>query len=157
MIYVFDSCAFITLFENYYHSRFPTLWNRFDILVEEKRILSVREVKNEILSYHGENILTNWANNNTKLFEKPNEKEIVWVKTIFKNKHFQTLINKQKMLKGGFVADPFIVAKAKVKNGIVITQEKYKENAAKVPNVCEYLEVQCMNLEGFMEKENWIF
>jgi len=39
----------------------------------------------------------------------------------------------------------------------VVTQEKYKENAAKIPNVCVFFDVACIYLEGFMEKESGQF
>lgn len=60
-------------------------------------------------------------------------------------------------MQGKPVADPFVIAKAKVVEGIVVTQEEYKPNAAKIPNICEELAVSCVNVEGFMEKEQWRF
>ena len=50
MVYVFDTNALITLFMNYYHSRFPSLWDQFDLLVGEGQITSVREVEREIVT-----------------------------------------------------------------------------------------------------------
>ena len=61
------------------------------------------------------------------------------------------------MLQGFPVADPFVVAKAKEIGGCVISQEKYKEKGVQIPNVCEFLNVECTDLEGFMEKEAWYF
>ena len=34
------------------------------------------------------------------------------------------------------VADPFIIAKAKANGLSVVTQEVYRENAHKIPNIC---------------------
>ena len=45
----------------------------------------------------------------------------------------------QERLKGKPVADPFVIAKAKI------------------PNVCNHFGILCINLDGFMEKENWTF
>ena len=64
---------------------------------------------------------------------------------------------KKKLLKGGPFADPFIIAKAKIINAVVVSQEKYKENAVKIPNICKYFNIECINLEGFLTKENWKF
>jgi hypothetical protein len=50
-----------------------------------------------------------------------------------------------------------VIAKAKVVGGCVVTQEKKKPQAAKIPNVCEHFGIHCVNLEGFMEQENWTF
>ena len=67
------------------------------------------------------------------------------------------LIRKKETLEGRPVADPFLVAKAKVENTTLVTQEERRENAAKIPNVCEHFGVQYTNLEGFMEREGWQF
>ncbi len=155
--YVFDSNVFIDLFNNYYESRFPTLWENFYELVLSGKVISVREVKNELESYFPNDRLKEWVTENKQLFELPNEVEISYVKDIFKVEHFRSLIETKKILKGKPVADPFLIVKAKVIGGYVVTQEKYKENSAKIPNICEYLEVPVINLEGFMENENWKF
>ena len=42
-------------------------------------------------------------------------------------------------------------------DAIVVTQEQYKEHATKIPNICEYFNIECINLEGFLIKENWKF
>lgn len=48
MKYAFDSDSLINLFRHYYPERFPTLWEKFDALVSEGKLISVREVVNEI-------------------------------------------------------------------------------------------------------------
>ena len=55
------------------------------------------------------------------------------------------------------VADPFVIARAKISGACVVTQEKKTDNAAKIPNVCDHFGIRCINLEGFMEKESWKF
>ena len=59
MIYVFDSSTLIHLFRNFYLSRFPSLWDKFDQAVKVESITSVREVWNEIKDY--EDRLAAWA------------------------------------------------------------------------------------------------
>ena len=71
--------------------------------------------------------------------------------------YVNSLVRQQERLQGKPVADPFVIAKAKVHNGCVITQEVKKPNAARIPNVCEHFGVDCLNLEGFMEREDWTF
>jgi len=155
--YVFDSNALINLFNNFYQSRFPSLWGNFDSLVNEDRILSVREVKNELNSYHKNDSLKKWIEKNNDIFKQPDETEIEFIKEIFKITHFQAIIRKKSILNGKPVADPFLIAKAKVIDGFVVTQEKFKDNSAKIPNICDYFGIQCINLEGFMEIEKWKF
>ena len=158
MKYVFDSASLINLFKHYYPERFPTLWEKFDILVSEEELISVREVFNEIGS--SEDSLANWAKEKKNiLFLETTAEEFKFVAEIFQVRHFhfQAMIRKQERLKGKPVADPFVIARAKILNACVVTQEKNTENAAKIPNVCEHFEIPCINLEGFMEKENWTF
>lgn len=71
--------------------------------------------------------------------------------------HFQSLIGTKAILKGTPVADPFVVAAGKVNKAVVVTQEKLKRNAAKIPNACQHFHVPCINLETFMTKQGWTF
>jgi len=155
MIYVFDTSTLIDLFRNFYRNRFPSLWEKFDQAVNAKNIISVREGFNEI-EQRGDR-LSEWAKHNRDFFLLPNTNELVVVAEIFVVPHFQSLVRKQERLQGKPVADPFVIAKAKVLDGCVVTEEDKKPNASRIPNVCEHFDVDCLNLEGFMEKENWTF
>jgi len=156
MRYVFDSDSLINLFMHYYPRRFPTLWEQFDALVSGGELISVREVFNEIGS--SEDSLGTWAKEQKNiLFLETTVEEFKFVAEIFQVRHFQAMIRKQERLKGKPVADPFVIARAKILNACVVTQEKKTENAAKIPNVCDHFGIPCINLEGFMEKENWTF
>ena len=157
MTYVFDTSSLIDLFNNFYESRFPSLWRNFDQLVALQQIVSVREAANEIKSHYKEDRLTEWIKQNPSVFTEPTEDEVVFVKKIFEQAHFQTLISRKNRLKGQPVADPFVIARAQVFNATVITQERFKENAAKIPNVCEHFGIRWTDLEGFMEQEGWEF
>jgi hypothetical protein len=35
--------------------------------------------------------------------------------------------------------------------------ERFKPNAVKIPNICKHFEIPYLDLEGFMEKEGWVF
>ena len=156
-MYVFDNGPLITLFKHYYPERFPSLWKKFDALRAEGKIISVREVKNEIERYAETDRLITWTKRSTQFFPTPIHEELLFVAEIFKIKHFQNLIKKKELLKGRPVADPFIIAKARVMDGCVVTLEKYKENSAQIPNVCDKFGIACVDLEGFMERVHWIF
>lgn len=126
MKYVFDSGPLIWLFRHYYKNRFPSLWKNFDSLVGNGRLLSVREVMNELLGQ--EDDLSRWVKENKSFFETPEPEELMFVMDIFKAKHFQTMIRKKERLQGKPVADPFIIAKAKIENATVVTTENLKIN-----------------------------
>lgn len=156
-MYVFDTSPLVVLFKHYYPDLFPTLWKNFETLKQEEKIISVRECGNEIKSYADSDRLVEWAKQNPGFFAKPGAEELLVVTDIFKNLHFQNMIRKKERLQGKPVADPFVAAKAKVMGGCVVTQERRKENSAQLPNVCDHLEIPCVNLEEFMKKENWLF
>jgi len=156
MIYVFDNSPLSTLFKNYYPRRFPTLWKNFDELVDNGDIVSTREVLREIEDGATES-LREWAAQNGELFTTPNAEEGAFVTRIYAEQHFQQNIERQKMLKGGRNADPFVIAKAAVTESTVVTMEQGKENAVKIPNICNHFGIQCMTLEDFMETEGWEF
>lgn len=52
-------------------------------------------------------------------------------------------------------ADPWIIILAITNKLTVITEEKKKSNAHKIPNVCEYYGIECINLLGLFENEGW--
>ncbi|MCH7612220.1 MAG: DUF4411 family protein [Candidatus Marinimicrobia bacterium] len=157
MIYIFDTSTFITLFEYFYTDSFPSLWSKYDELIKQGKIISVREVKNEINKKRSESRLTKWVKNHKKIFFTPEKEELDFVVEIFRVRHFQALIRKKEQLEGTPVADPFVIAKAKVANACVVTEEIEKDNAARIPNICKHFGIECLKLEGFMKRENWKF
>lgn len=157
MIYVFDCSPLVVLFRHYYPERFPSLWEKFSAIIDAGQVTSVREVANEIDSYAQVDRLTEWANESKPFFPKPSVAELGFIVEIFRVKHFHELIRKKERLAGKPVADPFVIARACIAGGCVVTQESRKNNAAKIPNVCDHFGISCINLEEFMERENWIF
>lgn len=116
------------------------------------------EVYKEIESRNKE--VLQWVKDRKSIFHIPSLEEALFLKEIFtaKNGHFKQVVGKDKVLTGGFCADPFLVASAKIKKATVITEESKKgETGSKIPNICDHFEVPYLNLEMFMEKEDWKF
>ncbi|MFZ0238429.1 MAG: PIN domain-containing protein [Xanthobacteraceae bacterium] len=155
-MYVFDNSPLSTLFRNYYRNRFPSLWNNFRDVVNQDGLVSTREAFREIMDGQITE-LREWAENNQGLFATPTAAEGAVVARIYAVPHFQQNLEQQKLLKGGRNADAFVIARASVENRTVVTMEKFKANAAKIPNICRHLGVRCMTLEEFMEAEKWQF
>lgn len=155
-MYVFDNSPLSALFRNYYRRRFPTLWRNFDALVADGNVLSTREAFREI---EGGSLqeLREWARNNHAIFSTPTADEGAFVTRIYGVRHFQQNLEQQKLLKGGLNADPFVIARAAIEGGTVVTMERFKDNGAKIPNICRHFDVPCMTLEEFMEAEGWEF
>ncbi len=156
MTYVFDTSPFSALFKSFYRRRFPTLWAQFDALTEQGSIVSTREVLRELEGF-GLPELQEWLGNNRDIFSTPTAGEAAYVAQIFAVPHFQQNIELKKIYKGGLQADTFVVAKAAVIEGTVVTLEKSAPNSARIPNICEHFGIKCINLEEFMEAEGWEF
>lgn len=156
MIYVFDTSSIRSL-QHFYPSVFKTIWDGLDGLVKQKNLISTREVWNELGRQNVSADVLAWAKQNKQIFTTPNAAELQFVAQIFQTKHFQNLIGEQQRLKGTPVADPFVIACAKIKGGTVVTEEQLKPNAAKIPNVCEHFNVPCIDLERFMQQQGWNF
>ena len=156
MRYAFDTSPLSVLFRNYYRSVFRTLWQGFDELAEAGNILSTREVLREIEDGGPAN-LQEWAGAHNDLFPSPTAEEAQFVGRIFQVPHFQNNIERKKLLRGGRVADPFVIARATVADATVITMETLKPNASDIPNICEHFQIPWLSLQGFMESEGWAF
>ena len=156
MVYVFDTSSF-SVIGNYYPEQFPTFWEKFNQAVTVGTIISVREVCRELESYARHPHLSDWVNEHRAIFLLPSPAEMLFVSEIFAVRHFQMLVSEQDLLAGNLRADPFVIARAKVINGCVVTQETLRPNAARIPNVCDHFGIDCTNLQGFMEREGWTF
>lgn len=154
-MYVFDTSPLSNLFRHFYRRRFPTLWQHFEDLVGSSVVTSTREVARELDQYgHADQ---DWIEHNNHIFSTPIIAEAEMIRQIYAIKHFQQNIENKKIQKGGLNADPFVVAKAAVFSGTVVTLESSPPNAARIPNICNHFGVRCINLEKFMEEQGWEF
>jgi hypothetical protein len=155
-MYVFDNSPLSALFRNFYPKQFPSLWKKFDAMIDAQSIASTREVLREIED-GSLTELRDWAAKHNDVFPTPTNDEGQFVAKIFAVPHFQANIEKQKFYRGGRNADPFVIAKAAVDGATVVTMEKLRPNAAKIPNICKHFGISCMTLEDFMAAEGWQF
>lgn len=155
-MYVFDTSPFSALFKSFYPRRFPTLWANFAELVDGGAIVSTREVARELGQY-GNDACSDWLGDNRHVFTTPGADEGRYVSSIYAVRHFQQNLEVKRIQKGGFNADPFVIAKAAVEGMTVVTLEQHAPNAARIPNICGHFDVPCMSLEDFMEAEGWVF
>ena len=153
--YIFDSSSMHVL-RNYYPEQFPSFWKRFENAVEVGRV-KVREVYNELENLQKGMWIWDWVQANKALFPMPTDDETKFVGQIFKVAHFRSLVGQIQTLKGRPVADPFVIAAARVCGGCVVTEESKKPNAARIPNVCDHFKIDYTNVKGFMERNGWKF
>lgn len=156
MIYVFDTSSLVVL-KNFYPDNFPSFWQAWDELMENSIVTSVREVRNELENRDTPDFIQEWVKEHKTMFEIPDPEALMFVPQIFAVQHFQMLVSQNARLRGTPVADPFVIAVAKAKCGTVVTEERLKPNAARIPNVCQYFQIPCMNLAGFMNQQRWRF
>lgn len=165
MIHVFDTSSLRSL-QHFYPSVFKSIWDSLDALAARGELISTREVFNELERQAVSEEVLRWAKARKALFVTPTGPELQFVADIFKVKHFQGLIGAQQRLKGTPVADPFVIACARINKATVVTEEgwqhgserlKLKPNAAKIPNVCAHFKIPCINLEEFMHQQGWTF
>lgn len=156
MTYVFDTSPFSALIKNFYRGRFPSLWERFDGLVSSGKIISTREVRRELEDFGFEEH-KRWLSLSGDLFSAPTADEARFVRRIFEFPHFQSNIELKKILKGGRNADPFVIARASVAKGVVVTLEQPRPNSVGIPEICRHFGIESTNLERFMEAEGWRF
>ena len=156
MAYVFDTSSFIVM-GHYYPEQFPKFWEKFDQAVEIGKIISVREVRRELDINAAEDHLVEWIKLHRDIFATPDPAVTRFVNEIFLVAHFKVSLPDRTRLGNTPFADPFVIAQAKVMNYCVVTQEHERPRAAKIPNICQHFGVDCTNLQGFMERENWSF
>jgi hypothetical protein len=154
VIYVVDTSSFHVL-GNYYPETFPTFWQQLDALISQGRFVSCREVSKELEVQNTIEHLAQWAAVNEPLFPVPSAAEMQHVAAIFAVPHFQQLIGQKQRLRGSPVADPWLVARALEQKACVITEERHKPNAAKIPNVCEHFTVPWMSVQAMLKAEGW--
>ena len=162
--YSMDSNTLSQIYRFYYKDRFPSFWSLFNALVNSGRAGSVSEVEAEMRRRSGlDSAVKELKQLNHVFFALPSSREQLFVTQIFSVPHFRNLISAKAIAKGLPVADPFVIAKAgAAKAGAsmgmcVVTEEARRPNAANIPNVCDYFNIECINLEQLMEREGWQF
>lgn len=154
MSYVFDTNSISTL-RFIFQSRFLNFWRDMQDCVNRKKIISTREVKNELdVKFQSDEQIQKWITENKDIFLTPALAETTIVERILSHSKFKGLLDAKALLRGPYFADPFIIALAKVKNACVVTQEVKRDHGIAIPNVCEEFKVKCTDLEGFMVMEN---
>ena len=82
------------------------------------------------------------------IFEKP-----TMMRTIYK---FEDVV-KEETDETDETADPFLIARARNVDGMVITQERERGNRVRIPRICNHFDIECGTLDDLMENEGWSF
>lgn len=172
--YCFDSGAFLYMARNRYpyypRDVFPQLWEKVEVLVGNEQLFICQEAFEEMS-----------GGQHKSAANKPNEdKLILWLEEM-KSRHpsfvrktddniqryaeqisrdYSTLIDQSRPKD----ADPYIIAHTQAGNAMVVTQEFLSKNPkvdpklmGKIPDVCKHLNIECVDLVGFMRREQMVF
>ena len=154
-LYCVDTITFMDWQARYYPiDVFSSLVRKIDGLIAEQRFWSPALVREEITAV-GTAALNGWADARPKIFVSNAE---VLAEALGIQKLFPGLLDPKAEYEE---ADAYVIALAKMRNGIVITQETSaaeKRNPKRthfIPDVCREMGIPCFNLLGLMRKEGW--
>lgn len=150
-VYSLDASSLIEAYHSYPMKIFPSLWNELEKLIKSDRLkmpeLVFDEVKDdEIQKWCDEKQLKSYIRVTIDQVDQSKVRALV-----------PKLVNPNTGQSGG---DPWVIALAQdIQNCVVVTQEKFSRNKdrPKIPNVCENLGIECINLLELIKRENWIF
>ncbi len=150
--YIFDSGPFIDM-KQYPNDVFTTLWDNFFIMLQEGQIISSSEVLRELKDYDDE--IGYLAKSNSHIFVKPTIEEQTFVQEVLAR--FPELLKRKNILAGKPIADPFVIAQARIHDCILVHAEKHTPNSHRIPGVCKHYGVKEMSLFDFFREEKWKF
>lgn len=155
VLYCFDTSAFINSWRRLYPPDvLPSLWSRLSDLVSVDRVKSPEQVLLEIARISDE--LHAWVKRRTQIFV-PATPEIQAGVSKLVNTYPNFM---QERSPDGVWADPYVVALAQEQNRVVVTWERAADRNArrlKIPNICEAIGIECINLLDLMRREGWRF
>lgn len=135
---------------------FTSLVEKMDVLAREGRLLAPALVEEE-LNAVGTAELTAWARARPAIF-------VPLAEVLMEALSIQGRFPGLKDPKAEFEeADAYVIALAKLRNGVVVTQEtpaSEKRNPKRthfIPDVCRELGLPCISLLGLMRREGWTF
>ena len=158
MTYVVDTSSFIDLYQYYDRGVFPSLWQEFEALVERRMLVSVIQVKDELQRAKYGDLASDWAQQPSvrELFTSPTVEEMEFLRSELAASRFREVVPDH-LRSTDEKADIYLIARARVSGGIVVTEERYKPQGIKIPTFCKDFSIDCVNLLGMMQRENWRF
>lgn len=156
MRYLLDANTYIQAKNQYYGMDIcPAYWEWLDIQFQQGIIASVDMIGRELKD--GNDELAEWVKARPDHFIKNDDQD---TQVVFSNL-VQTIMvgdynpgNRDNFLSKG---DPWIIAKAKVLGATVVTHEAIvatNTKKVKIPNICQQIEVPCLNTFQFLRELN---
>jgi hypothetical protein len=152
VVYCIDTSALIAAWqERYPLENFPRVWERFDGLIAEERLVAPVEVLRETAKRSDE--LHAWLKERDQMFcelEGPIQIEAAQVLACYPR-----LVGERKLRTS---ADPFVIALARVNGLQIVTDEKPTGTLKRpnIPDVCTDLGVTTMDVLQLIKAEKWV-
>lgn len=145
-IYIIDACALIDASKNYPLGKktFQSIWDKIAEMFEEGTLMSSTEIFDEVKDKDISDWLKSYKSNFIPIDEsiQKTTKEIL--------DKFPNMININKNKKSSSNGDPFLIATAIEKQGVIVTNEKNGLN--KIPAVCKAFNIESINLLQFIDE-----
>jgi predicted nucleic acid-binding protein len=150
--YSIDTNALYDAWQRYPYEIFSPLWTNIESIIKDGSLAATCEVLNEIEKLDDE--LHKWALSQKNMFIPINKDIQLAVRSILSS--HQRLVDSTK---GRSIADPWIIALAKVNNCTVVTHERFstKQNVVKIPDVCRAIGVPSITFLDMVKEEGWKF
>jgi predicted nucleic acid-binding protein len=152
-IYCLDANVLIQAWQKYYAPTIcPSYWEILNIMGEEGRVFISEMVYKEIL--RTEDDLNKWLKSSNIPVRKIDEEVTKCLRSIYSaNPYHKYLVDSTK---NRSLADPWVIAHALNENATVVTKEEKalspNPKKIKIPNVCENMQVACINDFQFIEE-----
>ncbi len=153
--YCLDTNILIQAWQKYYSPKFCTeYWQVLNQLGESGKIFIPEEVRDEILKTDDD--LSKWLKGCVIPISKTNQSVTENLSKIYANNPLHKYLVDN--TKARSLADPWVIAHAITANATVVTQEAkvttVSSKRIKIPNVCENMNVRCINDFRMIEELN---
>lgn len=152
-IYCFDANAFIGPWRRTYPPDvFPSYWDHVDGMMRSGTIQMISEAYKE-LEVAGDDLFGWVKERHAAIIELDNQIQQA-ARDLLQEYPGMINVRKQKSM-----ADPFVVAHARVISGIVVTEESKSgsKDHPRIPDVCEILDLTCLNPLQFIRSQKLVF
>jgi hypothetical protein len=149
--YCIDTSALLDGWVRYYPPDvFPSIWTQVDTLVGNGLVIASEEVLVELEKKDDD--VYKWAKARPSIFF-PHDTDIQREVDAILASH-PGLVDPEKRRS---IADPFVVALAKIKGSTVVTGERLSRNPSRprIPDVCNALRIPCLDLLGMFRELGW--
>jgi len=147
--YVMDASVFLSQKDGQPYDRktYRTLWSNIERLIKANVIITSSEIFDEL---HDEEVVQ-WLNGvHCVIIAIDDEIQENVIKIVTSN---PKLVNIGQNKSSG---DPFLIATA-MKYDLTVITEEHKNSPKKIPQVCENMGVDCININGLCLREDWKF